>query len=130
MHLVKDARVCRADRREHRARVSPEQRDCRFLHPTPSAYSPTSIPAIMQSTSNVWSAETSELSACLERISSGRTVPVSTYRLQLNNRFHFEDARKLVPYLCRLGITHLYSSPILMAREGSQHGYDIIDHSQ
>ena len=86
----------------------------------------------MQSTSNVWSDESAKLQACVERICAERhaTVPLSTYRLQLNNRFHFEDARKLVPYLCRLGVTHLYSSPILMAREGSQHGYDIIDHSK
>lgn len=86
----------------------------------------------MQSTSNVRSGESAELHACLERICEERhaAIPLSTYRLQLNNRFHFEDARKLVPYLCRLGITHLYSSPILMARAGSQHGYDIIDHSK
>ena len=86
----------------------------------------------MQSTSNVWSDETAGLSACLQRISAERhgTIPLSTYRVQLNNRVHFEDARRLVPYLCRLGVTHLYSSPILMAREGSQHGYDIIDHSK
>ncbi len=84
----------------------------------------------MQSTSNVWSGESSELFTCLKRISSEKTAPLSTYRLQLNNRFHFEDARKLVPYLRRLGVTHLYSSPILMARAGSQHGYDIIDHSK
>lgn len=86
----------------------------------------------MQTTSKEWGDESAELSACLQRVCTERlaTVPLSTYRLQLNNRFHFEDARKLVPYLCRLGITHLYSSPILMARAGSQHGYDIIDHSK
>ncbi len=86
----------------------------------------------MQSTSNMWSGESADLSACLDRISAERhrAIPLSTYRVQLNNRFHFEDARKLVPYLSQLGVTHLYSSPILMARKGSQHGYDIIDHSK
>ncbi len=72
------------------------------------------------------------LSHCLERLAAEKhnAVPFSTYRLQLNNSFHFTDARKLVPYLCKLGISHCYSSPILKARAGSQHGYDIIDHNQ
>jgi (1->4)-alpha-D-glucan 1-alpha-D-glucosylmutase len=76
--------------------------------------------------------ELSELCACLERVSADKpkSFPLSTYRLQLNNRFRFEDARKLVPYLYRLGIAHVYTSPILMARSGSQHGYDIIDHNR
>ena len=37
---------------------------------------------------------------------------------------------QLIPYLWKLGISHCYSSPILKARAGSQHGYDIIDHNQ
>ena len=76
--------------------------------------------------------ELTELCSCLERLSAEKpkTFPLSTYRLQLNNRFRFEDARKLVAYLHRLGIGHMYTSPILMARAGSQHGYDIIDHNR
>ena len=76
--------------------------------------------------------ELSELCACVERLSAEKpqSFPLSTYRLQLNNQFQFEDARKLVSYLHRLGIGHMYTSPILMARKGSQHGYDIIDHNQ
>ena len=66
----------------------------------------------------------------LEPQKSATVSPLSTYRLQFNRNFHFEDARKLVPYLWRLGITHCYASPILKARPGSQHGYDIIDHNQ
>ncbi len=54
-------------------------------------------------------------------------TPIATYRLQLNRHFRLEDARRLVPYLSRLGITHLYSSPILRARSGSMHGYDSVD---
>ncbi len=75
--------------------------------------------------------ELTELCGCLERLyaEKPKTFPLSTYRLQLNNRFRFEDARKLVVYLHRLGIGHMYTSPILMARAGSQHGYDIIDHN-
>jgi (1->4)-alpha-D-glucan 1-alpha-D-glucosylmutase len=57
-------------------------------------------------------------------------IPTATYRLQFNQRFGFEDARKLVPYLHRLGVTDLYASPILKARRGSSHGYDVADPSQ
>jgi (1->4)-alpha-D-glucan 1-alpha-D-glucosylmutase len=48
-------------------------------------------------------------------------------RLQLHRDFTFADATGLVPYLAALGISHLYSSPILAARAGSKHGYDVID---
>lgn len=53
----------------------------------------------------------------------------ATYRLQFHKGFTFGDAEKLVPYLGRLGISHLYSSPILTARAGSMHGYDVVDHA-
>ena len=56
-------------------------------------------------------------------------LPRSTYRLQFNSAFTFDDARALVPYLAELGISHLYASPYLKAREGSTHGYDITDHN-
>jgi (1->4)-alpha-D-glucan 1-alpha-D-glucosylmutase len=51
----------------------------------------------------------------------------ATYRLQLTPEFGFAQARELVPYLRDLGISHLYLSPSLQAREGSQHGYDVVD---
>jgi (1->4)-alpha-D-glucan 1-alpha-D-glucosylmutase len=51
----------------------------------------------------------------------------ATYRLQLTPEFGFAAARELVPYLRDLGISHLYLSPSLRAREGSQHGYDVTD---
>jgi (1->4)-alpha-D-glucan 1-alpha-D-glucosylmutase len=54
-------------------------------------------------------------------------IPVATYRLQFNRQFRFEDARDLVPYLRQLGISDLYASPILKARKGSLHGYDVTD---
>ncbi len=86
----------------------------------------------MQTSSPVVTAQSPELSECFERIAAEKRAarPLSTYRLQFNNRFHFEDARKLVPYLRQLGVSHCYASPILKARAGSQHGYDIIDHNQ
>jgi (1->4)-alpha-D-glucan 1-alpha-D-glucosylmutase len=56
-------------------------------------------------------------------------IPVATYRLQLNRQFCFRDTCELVPYLHRLGISDLYASPILKARHGSLHGYDVVDPS-
>jgi (1->4)-alpha-D-glucan 1-alpha-D-glucosylmutase len=56
------------------------------------------------------------------------TPPLATYRLQLNSEFGFAAAAALAPYLQRLGITHVYTSPILKARPGSTHGYDIVAH--
>jgi (1->4)-alpha-D-glucan 1-alpha-D-glucosylmutase len=55
-------------------------------------------------------------------------VPRATYRVQLHAGFTFVDARAIVPYLARLGISHLYVSPVLQARAGSTHGYDVVDH--
>lgn len=57
-------------------------------------------------------------------------IPVATYRLQFTKNFTFDDATKLVPYLKALGISHLYASPFLMARPGSTHGYDIVEHDK
>ena len=51
----------------------------------------------------------------------------ATYRLQLSAAFTLHDARALVPYLEKLGISHLYCSPVLAARRGSTHGYDVAD---
>ncbi len=53
----------------------------------------------------------------------------STYRLQLSAAFTFDDAAALVPYLAQLGAGWVYVSPILQAEPGSNHGYDVIDHS-
>ncbi|MFQ5874370.1 MAG: heterodisulfide reductase-related iron-sulfur binding cluster, partial [Dehalococcoidia bacterium] len=58
---------------------------------------------------------------------AGPRVPLATYRVQFNSRFTFADARRIVPYLHRLGISDLYASPIFKARPGSFHGYDITD---
>src|SRR5438105_1016417 len=56
--------------------------------------------------------------------------PVATYRLQLHKGFPFADAQAVMPYLAELGITDLYSSPVLQAAPGSMHGYDVIDHGK
>lgn len=54
--------------------------------------------------------------------------PRATYRLQFHKDFTFADAEAIVPYLAKLGISHVYASPIQKARPGSTHGYDIVDH--
>ncbi len=54
-------------------------------------------------------------------------IPLSTYRVQLNQTFRFRDAQAIVPYLNELGISDLYTSPCLKARKGSLHGYDLVD---
>lgn len=51
----------------------------------------------------------------------------ATYRLQLQKSFRLNDAASLTAYLGELGVSHLYLSPILESRPGSQHGYDAID---
>ncbi len=56
-------------------------------------------------------------------------IPCASYRLQFRQEFSFDQATEIVPYLQQLGISHCYASPILQARPGSSHGYDIIDHS-
>jgi (1->4)-alpha-D-glucan 1-alpha-D-glucosylmutase len=56
--------------------------------------------------------------------------PGSTYRLQLNARFGFSQAAAIAPYLARLGVSCVYTSPILKARPGSLHGYDIVAHDR
>ncbi len=55
--------------------------------------------------------------------------PTATYRLQLHHEFTFAHARALVPYLKRLGISHVYASPFFRAAPGSMHGYDVCDHN-
>ncbi len=54
-------------------------------------------------------------------------VPGSTYRIQFRPEFGFRDAAAIVDYLDRLGVTHLYASPIFAARVSSTHGYDVVD---
>jgi (1->4)-alpha-D-glucan 1-alpha-D-glucosylmutase len=54
----------------------------------------------------------------------------ATYRLQFHQGFTFRDAAALVPYLAQLGISHVYASPLMEARAGSTHGYDIVNHNR
>jgi (1->4)-alpha-D-glucan 1-alpha-D-glucosylmutase len=55
-------------------------------------------------------------------------TPTSTYRVQVRPGFDLVQTAALAGYLADLGVTHLYSSPLLAATPGSTHGYDIVDH--
>lgn len=67
------------------------------------------------------------MSASAEPLQAAR-VPRATYRVQLHAGFGFAQTAALLPYLDALGISHLYVSPLLRARPGSLHGYDVVDH--
>lgn len=54
-------------------------------------------------------------------------IPTSTYRIQFNKEFTFNQAKEILSYLNSLGITTLYASPIFYARPGSMHGYDVVE---
>lgn len=56
------------------------------------------------------------------------STPRATYRLQFHKGFPFSAGRDLAGYLAELGVSHVYSSPILTARAGSQHGYDVVSY--
>src|SRR5581483_12334343 len=49
-------------------------------------------------------------------------------RVQLTPEIGFRRVREIVlPYLRELGVSHLHLSPVLQARSGSPHGYDVVD---
>ena len=57
------------------------------------------------------------------------TAPISTYRLQIRQSFDLSQAASIVDYLAELGADWVYLSPLLTAEQGSDHGYDVTDHS-
>jgi (1->4)-alpha-D-glucan 1-alpha-D-glucosylmutase len=54
--------------------------------------------------------------------------PSGTYRVQVRPDFPLSATAELADYLADLGVSHLYTSPLLTATPGSQHGYDVVDH--
>ncbi len=54
-------------------------------------------------------------------------LPVASYRLQFSPEFGFAAARTVLPYLVKLGVSHIYASPVLKPRPGSMHGYDVVN---
>lgn len=59
----------------------------------------------------------------------GRT-PRSTYRLQVRAAFDLDAVAGVTDYLRDLGADWVYLSPLLAATAGSDHGYDVVDHSR
>lgn len=57
----------------------------------------------------------------------GARIPSATYRLQFNAKFTFDDAREIIGYFNDLGISDMYASSYLAAKEGSVHGYDVVN---
>ncbi|MFK5635606.1 malto-oligosyltrehalose synthase [Ornithinimicrobium sp. LYQ103] len=53
----------------------------------------------------------------------------ATYRMQLHAGFTLTDALQVLPYVEALGVSHVYLSPVLTAVPGSEHGYDVLDHT-
>ena len=51
----------------------------------------------------------------------------ATLRLQFHAGFTLDNALEMVDYFHDLGISHIYASPLLTARPGSTHGYDVVD---
>jgi (1->4)-alpha-D-glucan 1-alpha-D-glucosylmutase len=56
--------------------------------------------------------------------------PAATYRVQVRPDFPLKATAELVDYLADLGVSHLYTAPLLTAAPGSGHGYDVVDHGQ
>ena len=57
-------------------------------------------------------------------------IPTATYRLQFSRNFTFKDAIQVIPYLEKLGISDVYSSPFYRSRDKTDHGYDVINHNE
>ncbi|MFF0234033.1 malto-oligosyltrehalose synthase [Micromonospora sp. NPDC005254] len=56
------------------------------------------------------------------------TPPQATYRVQVRLGYDLDATAGILDYLADLGVSHLYSAPLLAATPGSAHGYDVVDH--
>jgi (1->4)-alpha-D-glucan 1-alpha-D-glucosylmutase len=61
---------------------------------------------------------------------AAKACPTSTYRLQISPEFDLSAATAALDYLAALGVGAVYLSPLLQAVRGSDHGYDVVDHSR
>ena len=60
----------------------------------------------------------------------GRRARIASYRIQLTPSFGFAETIGILDHLARLGVSHLYLSPVAEAVPGSLHGYDVVDHTR
>src|SRR5918998_3248872 len=56
--------------------------------------------------------------------------PSGTYRVQVRPEFPLTATAEIADYLADLGVSHLYTAPLLAATPGSEHGYDVVDHTK
>ncbi|MFL6436899.1 MAG: malto-oligosyltrehalose synthase [Terriglobales bacterium] len=85
----------------------------------------------MRTTDQTVVPESPTLTEALEQVVTEKAArPLSTYRIQFHKGFRLTQAMELVSYLHDLGVSHVYASPLLEARAGSMHGYDIINHDR
>ncbi len=57
-------------------------------------------------------------------------TPIATYRVQLTPSFGFAETIGILDHLVALGVSHVYLSPVAEAVPGSEHGYDVVDHTR
>ncbi len=57
-------------------------------------------------------------------------LPSGTYRVQVRPDFPLPATAEIADYLADLGVSHLYTAPLLAATPGSEHGYDVVDHTR
>jgi (1->4)-alpha-D-glucan 1-alpha-D-glucosylmutase len=57
-------------------------------------------------------------------------LPTGTYRVQVRPDFPLTATAELADYLADLGVSHVYTAPLLAAAPGSEHGYDVVDHTK
>ena len=107
-------------------RAAPQLPDGEQPPPSPSA-APESA---TQPPCEADDAEVQDVLAAVRQEVARQRLPVATYRLQFTGDFTFRKAGELIDYLDALGITDVYASPLLQARENSQSGYDVADCSR
>ena len=59
-----------------------------------------------------------------------KTFRFLRYKTKIRCSFAKVFKEDIIDYLNKLGVSDCYTSPLLTARPGSNHGYDVIDHSE
>ncbi len=85
-----------------------------------------SLPPVLQDVTKVLH----DRGSSIDQRNQVNRLPRSTYRIQLRRDFGFKEVLGVLDYLKALGISDLYLSPLFSAREDSEHGYDVVDHTR